>query len=311
MTLLSVQRLSIDAADGRRLVHDFAIEVARGEIVGLVGESGSGKTMTALSLLGLLPDGVSVADGEGSLEGKPFMRGGRVGERPDATMIFQNPTAALNPTMKIGAQLVRLLAFLDRRDRAGPGHEGTGHEGTGHEGTGHEDRGHEGTGRTDGHVDAGATVRHGRTGARERRRRAEALLESVGIREPRTVLGRYPHQLSGGMNQRVMIAMAVTARPSLLIADEPTTGLDVTVQAQILELIRSTVTSRGIGVLLVSHDMGVIAQTCHRVAVMRAGEIREFANVDDVFHAPADTYTEELIAAAADRAEDGDGTPAR
>ena len=100
------------------------------------------------------------------------------------------------------------------------------------------------------------------------------------------------------MNQRVMIAMAIAARPSLLIADEPTTGLDVTVQAQILELIRTTVADRGIGVLFVSHDMAVIAQMCHRVAVMYAGEVREFADVDDVFHRPQDSYTRELLAAA-------------
>jgi ABC-type dipeptide/oligopeptide/nickel transport system ATPase component len=103
------------------------------------------------------------------------------------------------------------------------------------------------------------------------------------------------------MNQRVMIAMAIAAGPSLLVADEPTTGLDVTVQAQILELIRTTVAEQGIGVLFVSHDMGVIAQMCQRVAVMCGGEVREFADVDDVFHRPADAYTRELLASATDQ----------
>jgi ABC-type glutathione transport system ATPase component len=252
MTLLSVEGLSIDAPGGRALVRDVAVEVDPGEIVGIVGESGSGKTMTVLSLLGLLPDGVRVVGGEASLDGKPLLRPGRRSERPNATMIFQNPTAALNPTMKIGAQVGRLLGFLNRTSR------------------------------------------------KDRRDQAEALLASVGIDEPRAVLGRYPHQLSGGMNQRVMIAMAVAAKPSLLIADEPTTGLDVTVQAQILELIRTTVSARGIGVLLVSHDLGVIAQLCDRVAVMYQGRVREFAAVDDIFHAPQDTYTKELLTAAAD-----------
>lgn len=268
MTLLSVEGLSIDAAGGRAggtsLVRDLAIDVNPGEIVGIVGESGSGKTMTALSLLGLLPEKVSVVAGEASLDGKPIFRDGRVRERPNATMIFQNPTAALNPTKKIGAQLVRLLTFLDRQNRGG------------------------------------------------RRDRAEAILESVGIDQPRAVLGRYPHQLSGGMNQRVMIAMAITAKPSLLIADEPTTGLDVTVQAQILELIRSTVASRGVGVLLVSHDLGVIAQMCQRVAVMYDGRIREFADVDDIFHAPQDAYTKELLASTTEQPGKGDdGTRTR
>ncbi|HEX4811429.1 MAG TPA: ABC transporter ATP-binding protein [Nonomuraea sp.] len=244
MTLLSVEGLCIDARGGQGIVRDVGIEVDPGEIVGIVGESGSGKTMTALSLLGLLPEGVSVVRGEASLAGTPFLRGGRTLRRPNATMIFQNPTAALNPTMRIGAQLRRLLRFLGRKGEA------------------------------------------------------EALLESVGIHEPRAVMARYPHQLSGGMNQRVLIAMAIAAEPSLLIADEPTTGLDVTVQAQILRLIRSTVAAREIGVLFVSHDMGVIAQMCRRVAVMYRGEVREFADVDDVFHAPRDSYTKELLASA-------------
>jgi ABC-type dipeptide/oligopeptide/nickel transport system ATPase component len=260
MTLLSVEGLSIDAPGGLGIVRDVAIEVDPGEIVGIVGESGSGKTMTALSLLGLLPEGVSVVGGDARLDGKPFLRGGVLHERPNATMIFQNPTAALNPTMKIGAQLIRLLTFLEKQ---------------------------------------------GRVGRNGRRERAETLLDSVGINEPRAVMGRYPHQLSGGMNQRVMIAMAIAAKPMLLIADEPTTGLDVTVQAQILELIRSTVATRGIGVLFVSHDMGVIAQICRRVAVMYDGKVREFADVDDIFHAPRDAYTKELLASTMEQAREG------
>jgi ABC-type dipeptide/oligopeptide/nickel transport system ATPase component len=257
MTLLTVTGLSIEATGERSLVRDVALDVEPGEVVGIVGESGSGKTMTALSLLGLLPEGVHAVSGEATLDGEPFVREGRLLHRPNATMIFQNPTAALNPTMRIGAQLRRLLTFLRRK------------------------RG----------FAAGETP--------------EAMLESVGIFDPPAVLGRYPHQLSGGMNQRVMIAMAIVAQPSLLIADEPTTGLDVTVQAQILELIRSTVTGRGIGVLLVSHDLGVIAQTCQRVAVMYDGEIREFSGVDDIFHAPTAAYTQTLLDATDDVSRKG------
>jgi ABC-type dipeptide/oligopeptide/nickel transport system ATPase component len=249
MSLLSVSDLSIETA-GTSLVRDAAIDVEPGEIVGIVGESGSGKTLTALALLGLLPESVSAVSGHATLDGRSYLVGGQVRERPHATMIFQNPTAALNPTMRIGAQLVRLLKFL---------------------------------------------------GTQDRQERATELLESVGITDPRDVLRRYPHQLSGGMNQRVMIAMAIAAEPSLLIADEPTTGLDVTVQAQILQLLRATVAARGIGVLFVSHDLGVIAQLCRRVAVMYQGEIREFAHVDDIFHAPRDAYTKELLAAGTDR----------
>ncbi|MDG4788068.1 ABC transporter ATP-binding protein [Micromonospora sp. WMMD1102] len=252
MSLLTIERLSVDGPGGKVIVRPVDLTVEPGEVVGLVGESGSGKTLTVLSLLGLLPDGVRAVSGDASLGGEQFLRNGRLLRRPHATMIFQDPTAALNPTMRIGAQIVRLLTFL----------------------------------KVDG----------------DRRARGETLLESVGIHDPRAVMGRYPHQLSGGMNQRVMIAMAIAAEPMLLIADEPTTGLDVTVQAQILELIRSTVATRGIGVLFVSHDLGVIAQTCQRVAVMKAGEICELAVVDDIFHAPQAEYTRTLLASALDPA---------
>ncbi|SEE68659.1 ABC transporter ATP-binding protein [Jiangella alba] len=270
MSLLSVRGLGIRTRTGTSLVRDLSLDVGEGEVVGIVGESGSGKTMTALSLLGLLPEGVQVCAGEAELAGRRFLDGPRLLARPNATMIFQNPTAALNPTMRIGAQLVRLLRFLDRQDG----------------------------------VRRGGDVRE----------RAAALLSSVGIDDPAAVLGRYPHQLSGGMNQRVMIAMAIAARPALLVADEPTTGLDVTVQAQILGLIRATVAEHGVGVLFVSHDMGVIAQLCQRVAVMYDGEVREFAPVDDIFHRPGDAYTRELLASAHDEPlaeEVADGTRAR
>ena len=251
MTLLTVEGLRILGPDGHPLVHEFDLDVDAGEIVGIVGESGSGKTMTALSLLGLLPDGVRAVAGAADLDGLQFMTDGVVRARPDITMIFQNPRAALNPLARIGSQLTRLLKFLAKT------------------------RGFD---------------------TPDFQRAVAELLEAVGIEDTKRVARAFPHELSGGMNQRVMIAMALAAQPKLLVADEPTTGLDVTIQAQILQLLRDTVERTGVGVLLVSHDLGVIAQMCNRVAVMYEGQRREFAGTDELFHAPQDTYSKNLVA---------------
>jgi ABC-type dipeptide/oligopeptide/nickel transport system ATPase component len=248
MSSLTVSGLTLRAPDGRLILDDIGFEVPAGHIVGLVGESGSGKSMTSLALTGLLPDTITPVAGTAALDGRTFMTDGLVATRPEVSLVFQNAKAALNPTMRIGTQFVRLLTHLGGR--------------------------------------RGSTMDT----------EVEKLLAEVGIVDPARVRRAYPNQLSGGMNQRVMIAMALASRPQVLIADEPTTGLDVTVQAQILQLLRTTTATSERGVLLITHDLGVVAQMCSTVVVMYRGKIKEIGSVDNVFHHPTDPYTRQLIA---------------
>ena len=259
-TLLRIRRLDIDfgtATGSRRVVGDVSLQVDRGEIVALVGESGSGKSLTALSVLGLLPEH---ARASGSIElvgtqvvgaAEETLRGLR-GLR--AAMVFQEPQNALNPVQTIGTQLREAL-------RAHAVRRGT------------------------------AIDKHAATS------RAVELLRQVEMPAPETRIGWYPHQLSGGQKQRVVIALALSGDPDLLIADEPTTALDVTVQAEILTLLRKLRDSRGAAVLLITHNLGVVAEIADRVAVMRRGELVEQAPVDRLFAQPRQDYTRTLLAA--------------
>jgi ABC-type dipeptide/oligopeptide/nickel transport system ATPase component len=248
MTALHLEGLTVAGPNGNLILDEIGFHLGEGEIVGLVGESGSGKSMTSLALAGLLPAVMTPLRGTARLGDAAFMTDGRVARRPKISIVFQNARAALNPTMRIGNQIERLLKF----------------------------RGH----RTDLAAEA------------------DRLLTSVGILDPARVRGSYPHQLSGGMNQRVMIALAIAAEPDVLIADEPTTGLDVTVQAQILDLIKRTTAASGRGVLFITHDLGVVAQMCSRVVVLYRGKIMEVGDVDTIFHNPSNEYTKELVASA-------------
>jgi peptide/nickel transport system ATP-binding protein len=237
--------------DSVRPVDGVSLTVAQGETVGLVGESGCGKTMTAMSVLGLLPPGGRITAGSIRMNGTDLvplspseMR--KVRGR-DIAMVFQDPMTSLNPTMTIGRQI------------AGPV------------------RVHLGSSRA-------AAMR-----------RAEEVLGLVGVPRPAERLGDYPHQLSGGLRQRVMIAMALACEPKLLIADEPTTALDVTIQAQILRLLDDLTERLNMGMLLVTHDMGVIAGRTDRVLVMYAGRIVEASSTDGLFSGPRHPYTEALL----------------
>ena len=245
-------RVVFPAAGGVvRAVDGISFSVASGETLGLVGESGCGKTMTALSLLRLVPPPGRIAGGEIALEGRELSGLGE-GEMRELrgkaiSMVFQEPMTSLNPVFTVGAQIEETI------------------------------RAHE---------------RVGRAGARSR---ALALLAEVNLPDPAARLNAYPHQLSGGMRQRVMIAIALACRPRLLIADEPTTALDVTVQAQILSLLGRLRRAHGMSMLLVTHDLGVVARETDRVAVMYLGRIVESASTAALFARPLHPYTAALM----------------
>ncbi|BCW17692.1 dipeptide/oligopeptide/nickel ABC transporter ATP-binding protein [Arthrobacter sp. NtRootA9] len=255
---LSVRNLSVGVDNagtgtGVRLVTGVSFDVEPGTVLGLVGESGCGKTMTALSLLGLLPSGVSATGGQ------ILWNGRNLAATPDKDMqsvrgreialISQEPMRALDPMFTVGYQLTATIRRL------------------------------RGMGRS------------------EARAEAHSLLEKVGIVDASRILKTYPHQISGGMAQRVAIALALSGRPKLLVADEPTTALDVTVQAEILSLLRALVKDTGMSVVMVTHDLGVVADICDQVAVMYAGQVVETGRTAAILDKPRHPYTLALLAA--------------
>lgn len=254
--LISLEGVSVDIptdAGVLRAMDSVSFSMRPGEVVGLVGESGSGKSMTARSILRILPetakvtgsitfDGVDIVSADERAVSK--IRGSRI------AMVFQEPGASLNPVIRIGKQLREVLRL----------HQGL----------------------------RGATARSA----------AEELLRQVGIPEPKRRLAAYPHELSGGMKQRVSIAIALACDPELLIADEPTTALDVTIQAQVLELLRDLVAQRGASLLLISHDLGVVGQVTDRTLVMYAGRVVEEGPTAEVLSDPTHPYTKALLNAA-------------
>ena len=253
--LLEVADLTTEIGTGphpARVVEGLALRLHRGETFALLGESGCGKSMTALSLMRLLPPGGRIAAGRVDLAGTDLlrlteaqMRGWRGGRM---AMIFQEPQTSLNPVLRIGEQIGEAVRVHEGRPR------------------------------------------------RLVEDRVLELLDAVGIPDPARRLGEYPHQLSGGMKQRVMIAMALAGDPDLLIADEPTTALDVTIQAQVLRLLKELQRTTDMAVLLITHDLGVVAETADRLAVMYAGQIVETATVAEFFAAPAHPYSRRLMA---------------
>jgi oligopeptide transport system ATP-binding protein len=235
-------------------VDDVSFEVEKGQTLGIVGESGCGKSVTALSIMGLIPKPpAKIAGGSVLFEGKDLtklddrqlqnVRGRQV------AMIFQDPMTSLNPTLKIGTQITETID------------------------------------------------RHFGTSKDEARKRAIELLEEVRIPRAAERLDDYPHRFSGGMRQRVMIAIALSCNPKLLIADEPTTALDVTIQAQILDLLDELRREHEMAMILITHDMGVVAETADDIAVMYAGQIVEYTNSLELFDNPEHPYTEALLGA--------------
>ncbi|MCR4302993.1 MAG: ABC transporter ATP-binding protein [Gallionella sp.] len=265
--ILNVSGLVTQLRNGTRIVDEISFCIRAGETYALLGESGCGKSMTALSLMRLLPDGVAHTGGTALLDdidlfGLPEremreVRGGRM------AMIFQEPGLSLNPVMTVGQQIAEVLALHAGRDSS----------------------------------------RRGFVGLKsDLRQRCIDLLDQVGIPDASRRVTEYPFQLSGGMKQRVMIAMALAGSPKLLIADEPTTALDVTIQAQVLQLLRDTQAASGMSLLLITHDLGVVAENAHRVGVMYAGQIVEQASRAQLFARPLHPYTQKLFAALPDTA---------
>jgi peptide/nickel transport system ATP-binding protein len=247
-------RTVLDTATGTvRAVDGVDFELRRGECFALVGESGSGKSMTALSLMRLLPEAGRIASGRVALDGIELLalpeaamravRGRRV------AMVFQEPSTALNPVLTVGRQIVEVIE------------------------------------------------RHTKASKAVCRKKAIGLLRAVGIQDAERRFEEYPFQLSGGLKQRAMIAAALAVDPEVLIADEPTTALDVTIQAQILELLARLQAERGMALLLITHDLGIVAKMAHRIAVMYAGEIVELAERDAFLRAPQHPYSQKLFAA--------------
>lgn len=253
--ILSVKNLVTEFAtdEGRvRAVDDVSFDIRAGETLGIVGESGCGKSVTALSIMRLLPQPIGqIMGGEIRLQGENLVdmsieqmqkiRGARIG------MVFQEPMTALNPVHTVGRQLTEVILLHKKISKEKALKEGI------------------------------------------------AMLDKVGIPAPDIRMTEYPHQLSGGMRQRVVIAMALACQPSLLIADEPTTALDVTIQAQILELIKELQNEMGMSVLLITHDLGVIAETSASVVVMYAGKVAERGSVYEIFDSPTHPYTRGLL----------------
>ncbi|MBP2561644.1 peptide/nickel transport system ATP-binding protein [Neorhizobium galegae] len=249
--LLTVDRLTIDIG-GANVVDDISFTVAPGKVMALVGESGCGKSLTSYAMLGLLPPAARRTAGRIMLENTDLAalseRQFRKARGKDISIIFQEPSASLDPLTTVGSQIAEAY------------------------------RAHHGVSKAEAYE------------------KARQMLVDVGIPDPTRRLDQYPFELSGGMCQRIMISIALICGPRVLVADEPTTALDVTIQAQILDLMKKLVADRGTAIVLITHDMGVVADIADDVAVMYAGRIAEIAPVHDLFRQPKHPYTALLLA---------------
>ena len=234
-----------------RAVDELTLQIEKGETFALLGESGCGKSMTALSIMRLLPDAGEIVSGSVKLEGEDLLLKSEASVRnirgKQVSMIFQEPMLSLNPVLTVGEQIREVLK------------------------------------------------RHLNLRGMELQERIIEILHQVGIPDATRRMAEYPFQFSGGMKQRVMIAMALACEPALLIADEPTTALDVTIQAQILDLMRNLQRDKDMAILLITHDLGVVAEMADRIAVMYAGEIIETTGCDKFFNSPAHPYSKKLF----------------
>ena len=282
----------VSALDG------ISLSIKKGELLGLVGESGCGKSVTALAIAGLLPQNAEITEGDVTLDGKNVLtfepEEMRLARLKDIAMIFQDPMTYLNPVFTIGSQMVEIpqaepklfVATLVTHRLKQIENEEKGAE-----------QDPKLRAERESLMESLKTQRLGRKTLNELTKSyAISLLRSVRLPEPEKVFEMYPFELSGGMRQRVMIAMAMMRRPKLLLADEITTALDVTVQAQILHLMKELRSEINTSVLLITHDLAIVSEVCDRVAVMYAGNIVEIADVQELFRNPLHPYTKGLLA---------------
>lgn len=255
MSLLEVKNLEASIKTKTGAIHaieDISFSMEKGEILGVVGESGCGKSMTALSILRLLPiPPIEISGGQILYDGQDLLKMNKASIRSirgnRISMIFQEPMTSLNPVYTVGNQIIEAIHF------------------------------------------------HRKVSRKVCWEQAVKMLKMVGIPAPEQRMKEYPHQLSGGMRQRVMIAMALSCQPELLIADEPTTALDVTIQAQILDELKRLQKQTGTAIMLITHDLGVVADMAQKVLVMYAGKVVEYADTIDIFSRPLHPYTEGLL----------------
>lgn len=268
--LLEIENLQVEIPYGKMKVYpvsgvSFSLE--EGEVLGIIGESGSGKSMAMKAIMGLLPEKAKASARKLSFQDLDLrnltekeylpLRGSRM------AMIFQDPMTALNPLIPIGEQLREIFERQRKKGRDSYGRDSH---------------------AKDSHI-------------KDSKERAIALLASVGIPNPEEKYKQYPHEFSGGMRQRVLIAMALSCSPPLLIADEPTTALDVTLQAQILDLLLEGVKARNTSLILISHDLSLVKERCKRILILYGGKVMEEGTVEEIFQAPEHPYTKALLAA--------------
>ena len=268
--LLEIENLQVEIPYGKMKVYpvsDVSFSLEEGEVLGIIGESGSGKSMAMKAIMGLLPEKAKASARKLSFQDLDLrnltekdylpLRGSRM------AMIFQDPMTALNPLIPIGEQLREIFERQRKKGRDSHGRDSYG----------------------------------GDSHAKDSKERAIALLASVGIPNPEEKYKQYPHEFSGGMRQRVLIAMALSCSPPLLIADEPTTALDVTLQAQILDLLLEGVKARNTSLILISHDLSLVKERCKRILILYGGKVMEEGTVEEIFQAPEHPYTKALLAA--------------
>ena len=278
--LLEIENLQVEIPYGKMKVYpvsgvSFSLE--EGEVLGIIGESGSGKSMAMKAIMGLLPEKAKASARKLSFQDLDLrnltekeylpLRGSRM------AMIFQDPMTALNPLIPIGEQLREIFERQRKKGRDSHGRDSYGGDSYGRD-----------SHAKDSHI-------------KDSKERAIALLASVGIPNPEEKYKQYPHEFSGGMRQRVLIAMALSCSPPLLIADEPTTALDVTLQAQILDLLLEGVKARNTSLILISHDLSLVKERCKRILILYGGKVMEEGTVEEIFQAPEHPYTKALLAA--------------